>query len=309
MRLLIAGAGATGGYFGGRLAQAGRDVTFLVRPKRAAELRTNGLRIISPNGDVTLAPRLVTAGEIDGSYDAVLVTVKAYGLPQVMEDFAPAVGPRTMIIPILNGMKHLDILAARFGGQAVIGGVCKIASTLDQSGRIVQSHTFHDLIYGELDGASSSRIRALDEFMRGAGFDAKLSLHITRELWEKWTLLASLGAITCLMRGTIGEVEAVPGGRAFALSVLAEVTAVVSAAGEAPSEAYLDQIRTLLTAKESSQASSMFRDLRQNFPIEADHIIGDLIARARKVNLDTPLLDIVYSNLSVYQNQLMSGRN
>lgn len=178
---------------------------------------------------------------------------------------------------------------------------------MDQEDRIVHTSTFHDLIYGELDGTRSPRILALDEFMQGTGFNAQLSSDIMLEMCDKWLLLAALGAITCLMRRTIGEVEAVPGGRTFALSVVNEVAAVIAAAGRDPDAAYVNQIRAQITASGSSQTSSMFRDLRQNFPIEADHIIGDLIARARIVNHDTPLLDIVYTNLSIYQERLEKG--
>jgi 2-dehydropantoate 2-reductase len=194
MRLLVVGAGSTGGYFGGRLAQAGRDVTFLVRPARAAHLKTHGLQILSPNGDVTLTPKLVTAGSITAPFDVVLLTVKAFSLEAALDDLAAAVGPETMILPVLNGMKHVDRLAGRFGAKAVVGCVCKVATILDDQGRIVQLAKFHDLAYGEMSGAPSSRTEQLDTIMRGAGFDAKLSRTIEREMWEKWVLLATMGA-------------------------------------------------------------------------------------------------------------------
>jgi 2-dehydropantoate 2-reductase len=174
MRLLVVGAGSTGGYFGGRLAQAGRDVTFLVRPRRAAQLQEGGLQIVSPHGDVTVRPKLVTADDIDAPYDAVLLAVKAYSLDAAIDDFATAVGPETTIMPVLNGMRHVDILEERFGKKAVAGGVCKVATTVDSGGRIVQLATFQELVYGEWDGAVSARMEALDAFMRGAGFDARL---------------------------------------------------------------------------------------------------------------------------------------
>ena len=155
MRLLVVGAGSTGGYFGGRLAQAGRDVTFLVRPRRAAQLRESGLQIVSPHGNVTVRPKLVTAGEIDAPYDAVLLGVKAYSLDAAIDDFAAAVGPETMIIPTLNGMRHIDILEERFGKEPVAGGVCKVAATIDPDGRIVQLAQFQELAYGERDGSVS----------------------------------------------------------------------------------------------------------------------------------------------------------
>jgi 2-dehydropantoate 2-reductase len=304
MRLLVVGAGSTGGYFGGRLAEAGRDVTFLVRPARAATLRANGLRIVSPHGDVTLHPKIVTAGEIGGPYDAVLVTVKAYSLDAALDDLAPAVGPDTMILPVLNGMKHVDVIKARFGEKALVGCVCKVATIVDEQGRIVQLNKLQRLSYGELDGSPSQRTRALDKLMQGAGFDARLSSSIVHEMWEKWILLAALGGITGLMRGNIGEIEAAPGGRDFALAFLDEVVSVVSAVGVRPDDSYLADARTLVTEKSSPQTSSMYRDLQKGAPVEVDQILGDLLARARKANIDTPLLAAAYTNLSIYQNRL-----
>jgi 2-dehydropantoate 2-reductase len=155
MRMLIVGAGSTGGYFGGRLLQAGQDVTFLVREQRAANLREHGLRIVSPLGDATLAPTLVTASSLAGPYDLVLVTVKSFGLAHAIDDMAPAVGAATMILPVLNGMAHMPALSARFGEQALLGGVCKIAGTLDGEGRVVQLTPMHELTYGERDRLAS----------------------------------------------------------------------------------------------------------------------------------------------------------
>ncbi len=304
MRILVVGAGSTGGYFGGRLAQAGRDVTFLVRPARAAQLREEGLRIVSPHGDFAVTPKLVTADAIAGAYDLVLLAVKAYALGAAMEDMAAAVGPETMILPVLNGMRHLDDLTERFGRKAVLGGVCKIAGTIDAQGRIVQMSRLHELTYGELDGAVTTRIGALDAQMQGAGFEARLSAHAERDMWEKWTMLASLGGITCLMRGTIGEVEAAHGGAAFALRFVDEVISVVKAVGQPPGEAHLQEVRTRMTQPGAPNTSSMYRDMMQGGAVEADQILGDLLARGQRAGIDTPLLGAAYANLSLYQNRL-----
>jgi 2-dehydropantoate 2-reductase len=301
MRILVVGAGSTGGYFGGRLAKAGRDVTFLVRPTRAEQLRRNGLQIVSPNGDLTLRPQIVTAVEIRGPFDVVLLTVKAFSLEAALDDLAPAVGPETMILPVLNGMRHVDALIARFGEKPVIGGVCKVATTLDKDGRIVQLRPFHDLIYGELSGKASARTDRLDAVMQGAGFNAELSRTIEREMWEKWVLLATMGATTCLMRGNLGEIEAAPGGVDFMLGVLAEVVAVATAAGHAPSDDFVQSTKAMLTAKGSSQAPSMYRDLQQGYPVEAEQIVGDLVARAKRLKVPTPLLAAAFTHLMIYQ--------
>jgi len=304
MRILVVGAGSTGGYFGGRLAQAGRDVTFLVRSGRAAQLREQGLEILSPHGNALVRPRLATAEELQGPFDAVLLTVKAFALDGAIVDMAPAVGADTMILPVLNGMRHLDILAARFGRQAVLGGAAKIAATIDPQGRIVQLAGFHDLAYGELDGTPSARIAELDRFMQGAGFDARLSADIMQEMWDKWALLATLGGVTCLMRGNIGEIGAAPGGPDFMLRFLEEVTAVINAVGTRVSDATIAQAKGALATRGSPLTSSMYRDLEQNLPVEAEQIIGDLMARARAAGMAAPLIAAAQTHLGVYQARL-----
>ncbi|HUC18615.1 MAG TPA: ketopantoate reductase family protein [Acetobacteraceae bacterium] len=307
MRLLVVGAGATGGYFGGRLLQAGRDVTFLVRPRRAEQLRESGLQIVSPYGDATLKPKLVTAGEIAGPYDAALVTVKAFALEPALADFAPAVGPETMILPVLNGMRHVDVLTARFGARALVGCVCKVATTLDEAGRIIQLAKFQELAYGEMNGAASPRTESLDHFMRGAGFDARLTPTVLREMWEKWVLLAAMGGATCLMRGNVGQIEAAPGGTSFVTALIDEVVSVVEAVGEKPSADHLAIVGAMMTAKGSGQASSMYRDLQQGNPIEGDHIVGDLLARGQRAGIATPLLAAAYANLAIYQRRISAS--
>src|SRR2546429_626699 len=304
LRILIVGAGAVGGYFGGRLAQAGRDVTFLVRASRAKQLGQDGLRIISPHGDAVLSPKLISADKIDAPYDIIFLSVKAYALEAAMNDFAAAVGPETMIFPVLNGRRHIDILTKRFGEHAAIGGVCLVAGEIDDQGRIVQLADFQRLVYGERNGESTPRLKALDATLQGVGFNARLSTDIMQEMREKWVQLASLGAITCLMRGTIGEIVDAPGGADLSLKVLDESAAVATACGHKPSEALLSRHAAAMTAPGSPLTSSMYRDLRKGAPVEADHILGDFIERGGAHEVATPLLKAAFINLRVYQGGL-----
>jgi 2-dehydropantoate 2-reductase len=304
MRILVVGAGAVGGYFGGRLAQAGRDVTFLVRPSRAKQLSRDGLRIISPHGDAVLFPKLLSADKIDAPYDLVFVSVKAYALEAAMNDFAAAVGPETMIFPVLNGMRHIDVLTKRFGEHAVIGGVCFVAAEIDDQGRIVQLADFQHLVYGERNGETTPRLKTLDATLQGAGFDARLSPDIMQAMWEKWIQLASLGAITCLMRGTIGEIVAAPGGAELSTDMVNESAAVATACGYKPSEKVLSSHTGAMTAPGSSLTSSMYRDLQKGAPVEADHILSDFIERGSAHGVTTPLLKAAFINLRVYQDRL-----
>jgi 2-dehydropantoate 2-reductase len=303
MRILIVGAGSTGGYFGARLMQAGRDVTFLVRPARADALRATGLQVLSPHGDFRVTPLLVLAREIDKPFDIVLVTVKAFGLAAAIEDFAAAVGPRTLILPVLNGMKHVDDLQARFGAERVVGGVCRVSTTLDAEGRIVHLAPLHELVYGELDGSRSARIEALHAFLSDAGFDAQLSTHIAQDLWNKWMLLATLGGICALARGNVGEIAATDGGPEFVRAFLAEAAAVARAAGFAPSPQAIEFTLGVLTAAASPLTSSMYRDLVAGERVEADQILGDLRARARRAGIETPLVSAAFIQLDVYQRR------
>jgi 2-dehydropantoate 2-reductase len=302
VRALIVGAGSVGGYFGGRLAAAGRDVTFLVRPRRAAQL-ADGLTIISKGEETRVPARVITTGEAAGEFDVIFLAVKAYQLDAAIADFGAYVSERSVILPVLNGMKHVDILRSRFGSAHVIGGVAKIASTLDQQGRILDQADFHDLAYGEWSHERSERILAVDRFMTGAGFGARLSADIERDMWEKWAMLAGLGAITCLMDGNIGQVARAPGGIDFVKSLLAEVAAAIAAAWQPLSDAFKAQVLSLLTDRGSSLTSSMYRDMKDGYRVEAEQIIGDLVRRGTEKGTSAPLLSAVLTRLKVYEEK------
>jgi 2-dehydropantoate 2-reductase len=304
MRILIVGAGAVGGYFGGRLAQAGRDVTFLVRPRRAKQLAEYGLRIVSPHGDAVLKPKLVSVEVINGPYDLVFLSVKAYALEFAIDDIVPAIGSGTMILPILNGMRHIDLLRQRFGDEPVIGGVCIVATEMDAEGRVIQINDIQQLIYGERNGEATTRLQALDTTLQGAGFEARLSTDITQAMWEKWVALASVGAVSCLFCGTIGDVVAVPGGAILSLKVLDECAAVATARGHKPSAAFLSHHASAMTALGSPLTSSMYRDFRKGVPVEVDQILGDLVELGGRLGIETPLLTSAFVKLRIYQARL-----
>jgi 2-dehydropantoate 2-reductase len=192
-------------------------------------------------------------------------------------------------------------LTKRFGEHAVIGGVCLVATEIDDEGRIVQLADFQRLVYGKRDGETTPRLQALHATLQGGGFDARLSTDIVQAMWEKWVQLASLGAITCLMRGTIGQIVAAPGGADLSLKMLEESAAVATACGHQPSEALLARHAAAMTEPGSSLTSSMYRDLRKGAPVEADHILGDLIGRGDAHGVATPLLQAAFVNLRIYQ--------
>lgn len=307
MRILVVGAGAIGGYFGGRLLQAGQDVTFLVRPKRAAELASAGLVIRSPAGDVTLKkPPTVQADKLTGKFDVILLSCKAFDLDDAIKSFAPAVGPDTSIIPLLNGMSHLDVLDNRFGKERVLGGLCAIAVTLNEKREVVQLAPMQSLGFGERDGTMSDRVKAIAEAFAKANCGAAPSAHVMQDMWEKWVFLASLAASTCLMRTSVGNIMAVTGGKDFLLGMLDECSAIAAAEGFAPAGPFFQRTRGILTTEGSPMTASMFRDIKAGLPVEADHVIGDLVARADAAKIPVPKLRTAYTHLKAYEKQRVS---
>lgn len=304
MRILVVGAGATGGYFGGRLAQAGRDVTFLVRARRAVQLAQNGLMIRSRYGDFDLAaPRTLLAEELSTPFDLVLLSCKAYDLESAIAAFAPAVGPDTAILPVLNGMRHLDVLDARFGRARVLAGQCIIAATLDERGAIVHLNDAHSLTYGERDGGISTRVQRIAEAMGGALFEPRASDDATQDMWEKWTALATLAASTCLMRAAIGDILQAPDGEATIAAIFAECAGVAEAHGHGPRPQFRGKMLATLMQKGSTLTASMLRDVERGGPTEADHILGDLLARkpAKGPAAGSPSpLQVAYAHLKAH---------
>jgi len=188
-----------------------------------------------------------------------------------------------------------------FGPAHVYGGVCMIAGTLTADGDIVQLTGLHRLAYGPLDGTPDRRLTAITEALSGAGFDSEATATITQQMWEKWLFLASLGVVTTLMRSPVGAVLAAPGGPAFTDRVIAEATAIVTAAGHPPREQALTSLRASITnARTVPTTSSMYRDMQAGLPVEADAIVGDLVAHAERLGVDAPLYAAAYTNLAVY---------
>jgi 2-dehydropantoate 2-reductase len=304
MRFLVVGAGAIGGYFGGRMLEAGEDVTFLVRPRRAAELAEAGLVIRSPNGDVTLKnPPTVQADKLSEKFDAILLSCKAFDLEDAIKSFAPAVGPESAIIPMLNGMRHLDILDARFGRDRVLGGLCAIAVTLNDKREVVQLAPMQSLTFGERDRTMTDRVRAIAEVMAAGKFGSVASENILQDMWEKWVFLASLAASTSLMRTSVGNILAAPGGRDFLLGMVDECAAVATSQGYAPRAPFLERTYAMMTSEGSQMTASMFRDIKAGAAVEADHVIGDLIARGDAGKVPVPKLRIAYTHLKAYEKQ------
>jgi 2-dehydropantoate 2-reductase len=300
MKILVLGAGGVGGYFGGRMAQAGADVTFLVRPRRAEALAREGLRIESRFGDANFAVRTVTSEKLEPEYDLLILTAKAYDLESAIEAIAPALGERGCVLPLLNGISHLEALDARFARERVLGGVAYIAATLAPGGRIRHLNDFHRLVFGPRAPSQKPLCEALGAALAGVRFEWKLLDAIEQAMWDKWVLLATLAGITCLMRAAVGDIAATPAGERLTLALLAECAATAAAAGFPTPGAALADYRGMLTRKGSDFTASMLRDIESGGRTEGDHILGALLARARRHGVAAPLLEVATTHLEAY---------
>ncbi len=295
MRILVLGAGGVGGYFGGRLAAAGVDIDFLVRPARAAALAEKGLVIKSPLGDDRIAIRALT--EVSRPYDAVLLACKAYDLDSAIDAIAPAVGPGTVVVPLLNGLKHLDILSERFGAASVLGGLCQIGVTLGEGGEIVHLAPLQTLIVGARTPEQREVAARLHAELQRGGFKPQLSDNIEQDLWDKFVFLTSYAALTTVMRAPIGAIMTATDGPDLGREMLAECVATAAANGRAPSPQARERMEKTITERGSPGTASMFRDLQSGGRTEHEHIIGDMLARARAAGVAAPLLRLSLAGL------------
>ncbi|MFK9091089.1 ketopantoate reductase family protein [Bacillus salipaludis] len=304
MKVLVVGAGAVGGYFGGRLLEKGIDVTFLVREGRRKQLEETGLVIESIHGNVTLSPKTILAGEETSPFDLIILSTKAYHLEGAIESFRQYVSKETAILPLLNGMLHFDKLAVQFGEERVIGGLCFIESTLDMDGRVIQTSPKHDLVFGERSGERTERIVKIEEAFNGTKIGYRLSDNINQDLWNKYLFISTMSGITTLMRSPIGPIREELNGRVAIVKLLEEIVAVMKRVGAPLPE----NIPTLQMIQIDSLAypmkSSMQRDMEKLFQVEADHLHGYLVEIAKKEMISAPVLEVVYANLKVYEKQL-----
>lgn len=298
MRTLVLGAGGIGGYFGGHLVAAGADVMFLARPARAAQLRSDGLRIDSPLGDARMA--VDVAETVEAPYDLVILSCKAYGLDDAIAAIGPAVGPQTSVLPLLNGLAHLDLLDAAFGAAAVLGGAAFISVVLADDGTIRHLAKLQGLTFGARTPDQTPRCDEVEALLRTASFDTRRSRNIAQEMWEKFAFITAASAITCLMRAPVGAIMTATDGERLTRQMLAECQAVAAAAGHPVGLKARDWADSMLTLRGSDFTASMLRDLEVGGLIEADHLQGDMIRRGTDCGVTTDLLKVAYCHLQAY---------
>lgn len=309
MRILVLGAGALGGYFGGRLLEAGADVTFLVRPRRAAQLAAQGLAIESPFGALHRPVPTMMVDEAEPGWDVILLTCKAYDLPDAIAAIRPAVTERTAILPVLNGLSHIGTLKAEFGATRVLGGLAKIQATLAADGTVRHLNDWRWLTFGELDGSLSPRVEALAGIAGAAkGVVAEAVPDIMQRMWEKLVHLGTSAIGTVLMRANTGEIARSPGGVAFMHRVLARNAMIAAANGYAMKPSFIEEFRTLFADPKGMYSTSMLRDLEAGGRIEADHILGFLLAEARRAGVPEELHEAAYLHAKAFEQRRDAGR-
>jgi len=302
MRILVLGAGGTGGYFGARIHIAGGDITFLVRPARAENLRTHGLRVSSAFDDIHIVPKLITTAENPGGqFDVIILSCKAYDLNSALESISPVMGANSIALPLLNGVSHLDTLDARFGGEKVLGGVAQLAVSLSPTGEIKHLNKIHRLIIGSRCTPPSKWLVPIAELLSATSVDFSVSDHIEKDMWDKFVFLSTLAGATCTMRANIGEILSTCAGEAFIVGLLDECKKIATACGHPPNPDQLAAYKSQLTERGSNFTASMLRDIERGGPTEADHIIGDMVRRGNVSGIAIPLLKLAYSHLQAYE--------
>ena len=304
MRVLVLGAGAVGGYFGGRMAEAGMDVTFLVREKKKRKLEKKGLIIKSPKGDFASSPNLVTIDKLDSIYDVILFTNKAYDLDEILRSPFP-VKDGAIIIPLLNGYAHMEQLRNKFPKAHLFGGIAHIFSTLNEEGEIHHFNDIHSLTFGHLSKADETVGRRFFDSCSSANFSIKYSDNIIVDLWHKWVLITTVAGATTLFNATIGEIASTKHGISFITNLHDECINIAKSEKIQVRDDELAQQRRFLSDKESTWNSSMRRDMVNKYKIESAHIFLELIKIADKNNVLCPSLKTVTINGEIYMNSLV----
>ena len=307
MKILVLGAGGTGGYFGGRLAQAGADVTFLVRERRAQQLAHDGLIIESPKDRVVVTVKTVMAAAVKPEFDIVILSCKAYDLASSIAAITPAMAAHTCIVPLLNGISHIDTLDAAFGKARVMGGSCQIAATLTRDGIVKSMADAHSITWGAREPSQQTLAEQLGEAFSKTIVDWKVSATSMLDMWEKVAFLSTLAGMTCLMRANIGEILATPDGRAIMQRYI-KTSMAIAAAGYPPRPAVVERFEKILGSTGLSLTASMLRDLEGGGEVEADHIVGFMLAKAREYRIDDSLIAVAYTHLKAYQNRRAANR-
>lgn len=312
MKILILGAGAIGAYYGTRLIDAGADVTFLVRPRRAEALATGGMIVRSELGNFDGPVRTVLEADVKPEYDLILLACKTYDLDTAMQTIANAVGESTVILPFLNGMVAYDKLDARFGRRRIAGGIAYVATMMEPSGAVRHLGTSDVVIVGSRSSEQETCMTAFSGLMAQSPGMRRRSTNIEQELWDKWVMIASGAMTTTLMRASVGSIVQTSYGKDFMRQAMNECRAVADQAGHTMTPEAIAKMENMLLDPQSTWVASMMRDISQGAArLEHDDIVGDIIERSARYGLAAPLARIAYCHLQAYilENNPQTGRS
>ena len=298
MKILMLGAGGVGGYFGARLCEAGSDITFLVRPKRAEIMSQQGLIVETPSQTTRIQPHLVTKDKLFENYDLVMLSPKAYDLEDALETVKTVPG-NPLYLPLLNGFDHLKQMDDEFGRDRVMGGVAHIAAELTEKGVVRQLNSLHRFTFGIRHACQDHLAAKLAQFADQAAFDSVYSENIEQSLWDKWTFLATLAAMNTLMRANVGVIESMEFGGQATQRMFEECCSIAEKSGFPISEMVRAQSLGILRKKNSDFTASMFRDLESGYRTEHEHIIGSMLRRGKQAKLDCPSLQLAYTQMTI----------
>lgn len=302
MNIVVLGAGAVGGYFGGKLAYNGFSVQFLVRKNRYEQLKSRGLNVKSRHGDFSVQPNLVTnVNDIDHP-DIVIVALKNYHIDNAFQQLEQLVEKGATILPLLNGIKHLDLLISKFGKEKVLGGLCYIEATLNEEGDVIQTSQLQDIMFGSISQSHSNLLNKLEAMMKESGINGSQSEVILEEMWKKYIFLTSLSSITASTRQPIGVSLQDPVTSSFLKDLISEVFEIAKARNIPLPVDTVDNVFKKLHSLSPTMTASMHRDLEKSLPIELDSLQGYLIEQAQEYGINTPCIKAIYALLHPYKN-------
>jgi 2-dehydropantoate 2-reductase len=308
-KILVLGAGGIGGYFGGRLVESGADVTFLVRDERRKLLDERGLRIESQFGDARLIVTTASVTDIEPIYDAIILTCKAYDLDAAVAAITPALSRTGYVLPLLNGIAHIDMLNRQFGADRVLGGTAKIQSALMPDGTVKQLNDWRTITFGEQSGEMTERVTRLAAMFEAAkGVEVLAVADMPQRMWEKLVHLATAAAMTCLMRANVGEIVRTPEGRDILLDQLRTSAAIAAANGHQPGDAFMRMWEQTFSQPASLYVTSMLRDIERGGRTEVEHILGFMLKKAREAGIACHTLQLAYTHIKAFEQRLAAGR-
>lgn len=300
MRIVVFGTGGVGGFFGGRLARAGEDVTFIARGEHLRAIKANGLRVDSPSGDFVIYPAKATDNVSNlGETDLVILGVKAWQVPEAARAIKPLVGPATTVLPLQNGVDAVSQLVDELGAQNVIGGLCRIVSFVVGPGHVRHEGFVPTVVIGELDNTRTERIAQIEEVFKHAGLDTTIAADIQVALWTKFLFIASFSGVGALADAPAGVVRTDPKWRGYIISAMEEIYALAHARGVNLPADSVAKVVGFVDGLPEEATSSMQRDIAAGKPSELESQNGAVVRMARESGIDAPTHTLIYNSLNV----------